>query len=104
MAFRRALTIGFAGFVAIFAAALALIAALPKQPVNSTKVTVTGIFDVSSQYSQLADITFRSDDGIVGSFTLPSDAVGCKIGDVVTAKRRGVSLSLDSSGCRKTPS
>jgi len=103
MTFRRAAlsVIALAMVGAIVLASLS-IAQSPLQPEYRTRVRIVSIGYEGSKYHPLvADVAFRSDDGMEHYFAIPPADLNCKVGDIVPAIRQGVIVELAPGVCQK---
>lgn len=100
MTVRKIAIVGLTALLVFCCAMFAVIALLPPQPVKTTHVTVVRIANNPRRFGQTVTVTFRTDDGLIGSDTLPANVIGCAVGDEVPAYREGVSIGLRGRACR----
>ena len=103
MTFRSAI-FPLAGLCLIAGAIFALVAIArsPLQPPYRTRVTVTSIGYQGHKYAlATAEIHFRSEGGLEGSFSTPPANLSCKVGDSVPAIQQGTNIELAPGACQK---
>jgi hypothetical protein len=69
-------------------------------PVHETKAVVVDISPGNGRWTGgSVRVTFRSNDGILGSRMVHLTDLRCKVGDVIPAEAQGILLTIDSRPC-----
>ena len=89
----RACTILLAGMIAA--------ASCTEQPKRETWALVVGIARQANPkwHPDELLVTARSETGAVGTKTVETNRLTCRVGDTVRASSRGIALTLDENAC-----
>lgn len=91
-------------FLALAVLAIVVLGRLPVQPSHPAQARITGIrVHLSRVSGTLVTITAQADNTIPATLTVHTLHLKCRVGDVVPATKRGVSLYISRDACLYLP-
>lgn len=106
MGWRRSVCRFGLALLGLYALALGLLALMPKVPARPGVATIVSIYpNAHGRYrSPTVTVVARSDEGLLGSTSVPASQLHCKTGDTVGVTSTKTSLTLRRADCSSPPS